>query len=231
MGFWDVLSKTVSLVFIAVFMVIIIVGLIAFYATRSALRKVDRMVDTVRTATNRGLDEVQILFKSASGTFQGVQHTVGDLVSIVKNGAQSGIYEVQKNFDLVKQEVDKITHLVQDGTFKGTQMFTDFQKDIHQIMSTINNHPIKIQARDILGDPVVLDFKLQGLDKCMLTAEALANSTIAGRTVTFNPFTVAGQALTFTHGVTTVNTLIGEELKVVLDTIHNQVEVSWSTLF
>lgn len=235
---WALLERVVSLTFIAVFIGIVVVGLIAYQAVNKAFARVDRLIDSVKTATNKSLDSVTDTMKSAKGVFQDVQHTVGSLVAIVKgiagrrDGARVatdsdiGLYRVVDGYDLVKEDTDKISHSVSSGTFAGAHIHANFTDGTHSLFSTLNNHPVIVVGADADGNEVRMVFKLTSLNSCLLTAETNVGTSESARTVTFDAFQVAGTDLEFVSGE-----LANGQLQVLLDETHSRAELSWSTLF
>ena len=141
---WDLFQRIINWVFIILVIAIIAVAVIAYYAVRGALRRLDVLVTTVKTATNRTVDSLVATLKTTQGVLQGVQHQVGDFIAVLEKSGKQGIYKVEQQFELVRQDVDKVQHFVTDGDWKNTHIYADFEKAIHQVTDTILHAPAQV---------------------------------------------------------------------------------------
>jgi hypothetical protein len=182
---WDLFQRIINWVFIVLVLAIVAVSVIAYYAVRGALQRLDVLVTTVKTATNRTVDSLVATLKTTRGVLQSVQHQVGDFIAVLEKNGKQGIYKVEKEFDLVRQDVDKVQHFVTDGDWKNTHIYADFKKAIHQVTDTILHVPAKVKGV-VDGVEHTFLFKLKELNEGVVSV--LDDATTPAGDVVIQPF-------------------------------------------
>jgi hypothetical protein len=254
---WALLTRIVDVIVWFILALIIILGTVAYFAVKKAFRTVDDIVASVKTGTSKLVSEVVTTLKSTNGLFQGVQHQVGDLILFVKNGIDSGLHKVTKEYDLVKSEVKRIHHYITDGDWADTQIFADFEKKFHKIINSTLSFP---ETRDFTVNGVTLDtigvsniyhdlvrFKMKSFDTatCLLNLQVVANALqdagIDGSEKLYveidkRLFKLNEQLITLTNGITdtgsnyriTFNRLVSEVDQGIQELLKT--DISWTDL-
>jgi uncharacterized metal-binding protein len=77
MDFWETLIRVVTVTSIVMFIAIIVIGVLAYYAVKSAIQRLDVVVTTVKTATHQAVAAVEKILQTTGGIFQDVKHEIG----------------------------------------------------------------------------------------------------------------------------------------------------------
>lgn len=222
---WDVLYKISSILLLAVFCAFVLLAVFGWIIVRAVLKRVDAIVSTVKTATTKAVEVVAAALKSGAGVFQNVEHEIGDLIAVVKNGVQTGLYEVREGYKLVKKDVNAGIHHVLEGDFGLHQVYVDAKNDVHRVISDSYNHLRRLVATAVDGgSEVELEMRLLTMDSALVRAVS-GLATDASTAVRLAPFEIAGQVVT----------LLAQELdstgSYVLTLVNKQAVVAWSDVF
>lgn len=214
--FWDTFQRVINWLFIVLIVAIVALSVVAYFAVKGALQRLDALVTTVKTATNRTVDSITATLKTTSGVMQGVQHEVGDFIAVLEKNGTQGIYKIEKEFDLVRQNVDRVQHFVTDGDWKNTHIYADFEKAIHQVTDTILHAPAYVTGV-VNGVNQQFHFKLQDMTSGVVSVLDEAVAPVGD---------VSIQA--FKLGTTAVN-LVNPVVR--FTDVNRRQNISWANLF
>ena len=204
--FWATFQKVINWLFVILLVAIIGLGVLAYIVVKKAFRRVDVLVTTVKTATNRTVDSLVETFRASQGVLQGIQHKVGDFIAVLEKSGKQGIYRVEKQFRLVREDVDRVQHFVTDGDWKNTQIYADFDKAVHQVTDTLLHAPAYVYGRvnGTSTDDFKMHFKVKDMNSGVVTL--LDGATVPDKPVDLNGFNLGNttvelvtQAVTFTE--------------------------------
>lgn len=176
MGPWDLLGHIASVFTWVAFVLVVTLGVVGYFVTRAAITGVKKSVALVKTATAKSKEAAERVLKESKGVFQTVQHTAEDLVLVARNGFESGVYRLNKEFDLLKENTDKAIHFVQAGHFASTHILTDFQKQVNSLISAGTFHfpalptvlPTAVSGMDLpTGVTSSLNFQIHSLTEAV----------------------------------------------------------------
>jgi hypothetical protein len=172
MDFWETLIRVVTVTSIVMFIAIIVIGVLAYYAVKSAIQRLDVVVTTVKTATHQAVAAVEKILQTTGGIFQDVKHEIGDLIAFVKEQVENGIYRIDEDNKLIKQQLNQVSYYVLDGHFKDTTMFADIKQLMHKVVDGLVAMPRTLTVTDGTRN-YQLDFQLNSFSDAYLKAAEL----------------------------------------------------------